>query len=449
MHLPEAGPKAGRPVAARVPQAARSKRGWFNRLGLLGLLLAAGVVGGYVARRPWFKTDRAVAAPQRAPQEQISELRPPDVLFLAKSAQSSMGLSTAPAVLQSKPLRLELVGKTSYDEESLNRVRAMFGVRVDKVHVKVGQQVKAGDPVIDVYSTELAEAKNSYEIEYAEWQYYKHLLETRRELSRNDAIAKQLMLETENQELKARHHFEVARDKLLIYGLSQADIEGIPKENGSAKARLTLRAALDGIVVERHAVPGNLYDASDSLLLIARMDELWVWGNAFESDADLLHVGQTWEIKFPYSKHSVEGKLEFVSNQVDPITRTIRVRASIPNCDCKLKADMLVHGELLVPAAPNSTVIPRTALVVDDGQYCIFVRQPGSDTAFQRRKVSLAVEKDDFVVIDNGVKPDELVVTNGSLMLAQIFDDLQTSESGVPHCVAKRRDVVETHEGSN
>ena len=195
---------------------------------------------------------------------------------------------------------------------------------------------------------------------------------------------------------------------------------------------MTLRSPTDGFVIERDAVPGNLYDDNDTLLVIAPLGRLWVWGNVFESDLDLVYLGQSWEIRFPFLEEKLQGKVEYISNRVDPKSHAVRVRTSIPNPDGKLKSDMLVRGMLEIPAKAGRSVIPRTALVVEDGLYYVFVTVQGKSETFERRVVGVAQEKDDYVVIDSGLKPGEEVVSVGSLVLAQIFEELKTGQTGAP-----------------
>ena len=114
---------------------------------------------------------------------------------------------------------------------------------------------------------------------------------------------------------------------------------------------MTVVSPIDGIVVERDVVPGNFYDMTNIMLTISPMTELWVWGNVFESDQDKVHIGQKWDILFQFSKEKFEGKVESIANGVDPETRTLRIRASIPNPGKHLKARMLVRAILQIPPA--------------------------------------------------------------------------------------------------
>jgi cobalt-zinc-cadmium efflux system membrane fusion protein len=353
-------------------------------------------------------------------------------ITLPARSRTVMGLATAEVKPQVEPIRLELLGTTDYITDTLTKTRPMFKGRVDKVHVTVNQTVKKGDPLVDLYSKDLAEAKSAYEIEHIQWIYDKKLLDTREPLAKSNAISQQLFEETKNNEMKSRREYEVARDKLFVYGLSEAEVEKVESEAGSQKARMTLRSPINGLVIERDVVPGNLYDENDTLLVIAPLDRLWVWGNVFESDLDLVKLGQSWEIRFPFLEQKLQGKVEYISNRVDPNTHAVRVRTSIPNTEGKLKSDMLVRGMLEIPPAPASTVIPRTALIVGDGHYFVFLQDPHDPDKFERREVGVAQEKDDHVVIDRELKAGETVVSVGGLMLAQIYDELRTAQTGAP-----------------
>ena len=115
---------------------------------------------------------------------------------------------------------------------------------------------------------------------------------------------------------------------------------------------MTMVSPIDGVVVERDVVSGNFYDQKDILLTLSPMDQLWVWGNVFESDQDKVHIGQKWEIVLPFTNEKFEGKVESIANGVDPETRTLRIRASIPNPGKTLKARMLVRAILQIAPLP-------------------------------------------------------------------------------------------------
>ena len=230
--------------------------------------------------------------------------------------------------------------------------------------------------------------------------------------------------------MKSRREYEVARDKLLVYGLTEAEIDGIDQEVGSQKARMTLRSPTDGIVIERDVVPGNLYDENDTLLVIAPLDRLWVWGNVFESDLDLVRLGQDWEIQFPFLDDAPgEGRIH-----LEP-RRPQHPRRADPDLDPqsrrRLKSDMLVRGMLEIPPNPGRVVIPRTALIVSGGKYFVFVRTSEHPDTFVRREVNVVQEKHDLAVLEAMLEPGQEVITVGGLVVNQIHEENELASSGM------------------
>jgi membrane fusion protein, heavy metal efflux system len=437
----EQGLNSAPPQSGQWP-AAPSDRRLLRLVGKALLLVAVCAGAAFLVRRyPTQVTNvwRSLTG-ARSPKLATTPSPPPTLgghpwdgfITLPEEARAAMGIAVEEAKPQTEPIRLELLGTTEYISDTLTKVRPMFKGRVDKVHATVGQSVTKGDALIDLFSTQLAEAKGAYEIERIQWVYDKNLLEIRKSLLQSHSISQQLYDETKNNEMKNRREYEVARDNLFVYGLSEEEVERVEQESSSQKARLTLRSPIDGMVITRDVVAGNLYDENDTLLVIAPLDRLWVWGNVFESDLDLVKPGQAWEIRFPFLSDKLRGKVEYISNRVDPGTHAVRVRTSIPNVDGKLKSDMLVRGMLEVPPVPGHVVIPRAALVVADRQAYVFVQLRGEPGKYERHWVSIAQEKDDHAVIAQGLTAGDEVVTIGGLILAQIYEDLHIAKTGMP-----------------
>jgi len=183
-------------------------------------------------------------------------------------------------------------------------------------------------------------------------------------------------------------------------------------------------------------VPGNFYETQNVLMVIAPLDHLWVLVNVYELDQDKVAVGQTMEIQFPFLSQKIQGQVQYVANEVSKDTRAVKVRATIPNPGGGLKSDMLVKAILDIPPLPGQTVIPRLSMVALNGQGFVFVHKPGTSSSepdkFERRKIEVAQENSDQVVVARGLKPGEEVVTNGSLILSQLFEDLRTVATGLP-----------------
>jgi cobalt-zinc-cadmium efflux system membrane fusion protein len=367
-----------------------------------------------------------------------------------KNKQMAFGLHMTTVKAQTEPLKLELAGRTAYDPDTLTKVRPRFDTLVLKVFVTRGRHVHKGDPLVELYSTDLASAKSDFQTKFVQWQHDRKLYDLRQKLVETGAISQQLWVDTQNDEQKSRLDYNLALDKLQVYEVPRDEIDPLidrlrdkgieldAKQFGdvSEKARMTLRAKTDGIVIDRQVVPGNYYETGSELMVIAPLDHLWVLANVFELDQDKVQVGQTMEIQFPFLERKIQGTVQYVANEVSKDTRAVQVRATIPNPGGRLKADMLLKAILDIPPQKGQTVIPRLAMVAINGESFVFVHQ-GQDGSrgpdkFERRKVLVAQERIDHVVVRGGLKAGEEVVTNGSLILAQLYEDQRTVDTGLP-----------------
>jgi cobalt-zinc-cadmium efflux system membrane fusion protein len=434
---------------------------------ILGILLLAGFLGGaYYAyavgiggvkhdfeRAKHYVQNRAPQSPaiesaQKAKQRKAYPQWDGLVKLDLDEAKNS-GLLLVTVQPQVQPVKLELPGRTAYDPNSLNKIRPRFDTLVEKVHAELGQKVKKGDPLVDLFSTDLAAAKNDFQTAYVQWQHDLTLRLVREKLYETNAIALQLLTDTRNDENKSRLSLITARQKLVVFEVPEDQIDALVKHLNPAelpdkdamhsflnKAKMTRVSPVDGIVVLRDVVPGNLYDNNDVMMVIAPLDHLIVWLNLYEADSAEVKVGQHMEIRFPYLNRTILGTVQYVATEVSKDTRAIRVRASIPNVDGDLKADMLVRASVDIPPVRGQTVIPRSAVVVMNGHEYAFVRKPstGPDNVerFERRELVIAEERSDHVVVASGTKAGEEVASRGSLILSQLYEDQQQVSTGMP-----------------
>jgi cobalt-zinc-cadmium efflux system membrane fusion protein len=396
---------------------------------------------------------RATAATTTA-QPRVAESRAVWAGFvtITKDEATSLRLVVVPVERQVKPIKLELPGRTDYDPNTLSKIRPRFDTLVERVHAELGQKVRKGDPLVDLFSTELAAAKNDYQIAFVQWQHDLTLRNLKEKLIKTDAIAMQNLVDARNDENKSRLAVTTAKQKLKVFEvpddqinrlIRNLDPEKVPTiaEMGdvSDKARMTRLSPVDGVVISRDVVAGNLYDNNDVLLVIAPLEHLFVWVNVYEADQVKVSIGQEMEIRFPYLDETVLGEVQYVAPEVDKVTRAIKIRATVPNVDGKLKSDMLVRASVEIPPVSTWTVIPRSAMVVMNGTEFAFVeasesesRSQGQVEKFERRKLEIAEEREDHVVVANGLKPGERVAAYGSLILAQLYEDQQMVATGLP-----------------
>jgi membrane fusion protein, heavy metal efflux system len=393
---------------------------------------------------------RALAAYQQlvAPSEEMTKGKPDalrpikpqgkwdGVLELSDRQQQTIGLRTVIAREQTEATVLKLPGMTAYDPATLTIVRTQFDSRVDKVLVDLGSVIKKGDPILELFSNSLAEAKSTFETASNQWGRDKKVLDYKKPLAESNALPRKELIEIENDEAQSRLAMKLAMDKLLVYGLTEKEIEDAKSEDGVKKARMTLRSVADGMVVRREVVPGNFYDPKDDLLTIAPLDRLWIRSNISEIDADQVQVGQTLRVVFPYSHNTIPGKVEYIDKAIDPESRSAKFRTSILNPERQFKAGAFVRVQLDLPSVNGRTVIPRVAMISVDRYDYVFVKKPGHPARFARQSIALEREGNEQIIVAEptssvpGLKPGDEIVTSGSLILEQMYEDRMMIEGG-------------------
>src|SRR5690606_24192698 len=133
---------------------------------------------------------------------------------------------------------------------------------------------------------------------------------------------------------------------------------------GSAPSgRYSLTAPIAGTVVRRPALLGMLATESQSLATIADVSVMWALCDVPETESSRLELGQPVSISFDDRQHSaVEGRLTWISSEVDARTRTVTVRAELPNPDDRLRANQFVRVRIRTAAPKSAVSVPRAAV---------------------------------------------------------------------------------------
>ncbi len=414
------------------------------------MLIAGGVIAAgaaFVALNPWARVRAREAWGKirggSAPAEAQAESRPAPEPFrgtvdLTAREREALGVDLAEVKEQDQPTLLDVHAKTDYDPNSLYKIRPKFKSLIDKVLVGYGQSVKKGQPLVEVFSADLAQAKGEYETKATQWQVDQTELARATKLLKTGSISEKEFLKEQSDEKQSGTAAKIARDRLEVYGLSAQEIDAIFKEDGIQKAKMTLRSPADGVVIQKEVVAGNLYDENDVLLTVAPLDHFWVHGYVYPSDASKVKVGETkWVIHCKSAGKDFIRTVDSVTSEIDPDTKTIKIRTEIDNTDNAIKANMLVNSQLQVPPVKGHTTIPRLAMVSSDGGNYAFVLKPGDGSRdakdrFERRSLGVAQEMTDEVIVATGLAPGERVATKGSLLLMQMYEDSASLESGPP-----------------
>jgi Cu(I)/Ag(I) efflux system membrane fusion protein len=184
---------------------------------------------------------------------------------------------------------------------------------------------------------------------------------------------------------------------------------------------VNLRAPMSGTVVARWVYEGQQINSGKSdgdqtrLFEIGDFSSMWFMFDAYEPDLAWLHRGLTVEVSVPSLPGRVfTAPVDFIDPNLDPATRTAKVRVILPNQDRALLHKQTglarVRSEI-----PDTLIVPRSAVLQHGAEPVVFVEQ--ADRAYLARRVRLGRVGDDTVEVVDGLKTGERVVTEGGLIL--------------------------------
>lgn len=314
---------------------------------------------------------------------------------------------------------LETTGKIQFNEERLVRVNAPVTGRVVDVLAHPGDVVDAGLRLLLLDSPDLGTAKSDYAKAVSDLERSEKAAALARELFQVKAIAQKELREVENDYRKAMAEKERAASRLRTLGVPDAQFSEIAARTDTATT-IAVIAPRGGVIVERNVIPGQVvaYGQSDTppiLFSIADLSAMWVLADVYEPDVPKVRMGQTATVTLaccpgePY-----EGRVTYISDSVDPQTRTVKVRVVVPNRKRALKAEMFVKVAILTDSARVLT-LPQSAIQREDGD--TFVLVAGEKDQYDRRPVKVGADLDGVVEILDGVSPQDHVVGSGSILL--------------------------------
>jgi cobalt-zinc-cadmium efflux system membrane fusion protein len=177
-----------------------------------------------------------------------------------------------------------------------------------------------------------------------------------------------------------------------------------------------LRAPFDGVITSYNIAPGELVNPQEDLLTVTDLSEVWVLADVYEQDLAKVRTGRDVQITVDaYPDRTFSGRLTYVSDVIDPKTRTAKVRCVVDNADGALKLDMFARIRLPSGDARQALAVPTTAVQHVDGQPVVFVQQ--SPTRFERRNVQTGATAGPVLEITTGLEAGEVIAAEGTLSL--------------------------------
>ncbi len=374
------------------------------------VVLAAALLGAAVP----------LAGCQSAPAATKHEVQPPqDEVWLTE--QQVRDAKVQMQAVGKHPVGNEIVtsGKVAFDDLRVSHVFSPVTGRIKRILADPGQRVKKGAPLATIESPDVGNTFADLDKAQADLIASEHEARRQQELYEAHAGSQRDFEAAEDNYRKAKAEVERARQKARLFRAAAAD---------KVSQEFTLRAPIDGEVIARNVNPGAEVQGQYSggtaveLFTVGELDSVWVFADVFEMDLARVKRGAPVSVKVvAYPDKVFTGRVDWISDALDPTARTARVRCSIPNPGRELKPEMYATVSIAVDA-PAVAALPRTALLRIADQTVVFVQNgtaPDGRLKFTRRIIAVNEDEgSDYVPIVRGVNPGEQVVTSGGILLS-------------------------------
>jgi len=343
---------------------------------------------------------------------------------LLKRAEGGGLVQTQAVVRTAVSATLPATGEMALNENAAVHISPRIAGIVESVSVDIGAHVKAGDTLLTLASVELGKALADYERNRTLSDLTEKVFARETKLrdekvgSEQDVIEAQMTFEQHRTDLKA------SEQMLHVLGLTDEDLAGMREPaHGVGAGRLPVRAPIAGMIIEKHAVAGEMAEAGKDLLLLADLTTVWVWANIQSRDlAPLLQAEKRGPVAVAitvsaFPDRQFTGELDYVGATMNEQTRTVKVRATVANSGMELRPGMFCDVSIAIVngQAEEVLAVPRGALMTDEGTSFVFVHW--KDDFFVRRDVRRGRYFLDMVEIIEGLQAGETVVTDGAFLL--------------------------------
>jgi cobalt-zinc-cadmium efflux system membrane fusion protein len=309
--------------------------------------------------------------------------------------------------------RIALPGRIAFDEDHTQRLASPIDGRVTALLVKVGDKVKAGQPLLQLSSPHVGQLQSDAQKATQDLSLAEKALDRAHKLKADGAISEKELTQAEGDFRKAKSETGRAAAQLKSLGVSPTD----PAVN------VALRAQISGVVVERNVLVGQEVrsDGATPLLTISSLDTVWVLADAYEQDLGMVDDGAAVTIRVPaYPNETFAGKVKHIGDVVDTTTRTVKIRCVADNPGHRLKPEMYAKVDVQNVKGTKFISIPSKAVLNDGDRSMVVVASEGN--VFRTRVVQTGPEMDDQIRILGGLTPGEKIVASGAIFMKQEID---------------------------
>jgi cobalt-zinc-cadmium efflux system membrane fusion protein len=407
------------------------------------LFATAGVAAvlGFAAGHSTLSIFMAAAEPAPKPvARSTTQSAPPLAATVAVSGEELANMQVHLGKAQTQPLirTIMATGSVGYDQLRLARITPPARGRIDTLNVVVGDQVAAGQRLAVLDNFELSTVRSQVASAEAAVSQAKAgvvtaqaalaraislvrtggMAQSEVDARRATAASMEAELRTRQAELRQYHDQEV---RLMpvggAAGPASADaLTGPAVDQDLSDSRGAIVAPFKGVVDSVSATQGEIVDPSTQMFTVADLSTVWVQADVVERDLGAVRVGDAVQVRVSaYPGRIFNGRVTYISDQIDPMTGTAKVRCVVPNPDGALRINMFATTSILAPLGGDAVMVPSSTLQDVNGQSVVFI--PVGKDRFAWRAVHTGLAADGQTQITGGLAAGTPVVTDGSYWL--------------------------------
>ncbi|PTA48806.1 efflux transporter periplasmic adaptor subunit [Shewanella morhuae] len=325
------------------------------------------------------------------------------------SMQQALALKVAKVERDTLWKFVETVGQVDYDESQITHIHARVTGWIEKLMIKsVGDTIKKDQLLYEIYSPDLINAQNDY------------------------------LLAMDTAKTNGQERYKgLVRDaglRLSFLGFNDKQIKQLT-ESKQTQYRVPFYARQEGIVKALDVRDGMYIQPSTEVMSVVDLSKVWVIADVFENEQSWIAKGQKAEIAVPAMNiNGIEGTIDYIYPELDPVTRSLRVRVVLNNTKVDLRPKTLAKVSLFGGPHENVLVVPQEALIQTGKENRVIVKQ--ADDSFTAKQVTVGMMSQGKAEIISGLHEGERVVISGQFLLdseASLKGSLMRLSSGHQH----------------
>jgi cobalt-zinc-cadmium efflux system membrane fusion protein len=317
----------------------------------------------------------------------------------------------------------EAVGSIDFNQDMTLQVFTPYQGRIVGLFAKVGDDVKKGQTLFTIDSPDLLQAESVLIAAAGVLEFTTRNLARLKQLYTTRAVSQKDLEQATSDQQTAEGALRSARDSVRLFGKTDAEIDRIVSQR-IADPILVVTSPINGRVTARNAAPGLFMQPGNppAPYSVADISTMWMLANVAENDSPAFRNGQEVKVKVnAFPDRMFDGKITTIGSIVDPNTRRVLVRSEVDNPRDELRSGMFATFIIRTGDPVRSVAIPLDGVVREgDGTMTVWVT--ADRRRFTKRTVKIGLQQDRYRQILEGLRPGELVATEGALFLSNTLN---------------------------